>query len=87
LQIPTTTAARSSQVSLLKVKHHQVLLHLYQFNVMAYSSLILMMTFGRMWIWMMNIMAGFHGGLAMRRYTQGFVPYSSMIDAVRRSFG
>jgi hypothetical protein len=55
--------------------------------MMAYSSLILMMTFGRMWVWMMNMMVGFHGGLAMRRYAQGFVPYSSMIDAARRSFG
>jgi hypothetical protein len=72
---------------LLKVKHRQVPLHLYQFNAMAYSSLILMMTFGRMWVWMTNMMVGFHGGLAMRRYAQGFEPYSSMIDAVRRSFG
>jgi hypothetical protein len=87
LQILTTTTARSSQVSSLKVKHCRVLLHLYQFNVMAYLSLILMMMFGRMWVWMMNMMVGFHSGLVMRRYAQGFMPYPSMIDAVRRSFG
>jgi hypothetical protein len=35
---------------------------------------------------MMNMMMGYHGGWVMKRYTQGFKPYSSMIGAARRNF-
>jgi hypothetical protein len=53
---------------------------------MAYLSLKLMTTSGRMWGWMMNMMVGSHNGLVMRGYIQGFKLYSNAIDAARRSF-
>ena len=87
LPIHTMTSAASWQISLLMVKHHQVLWYLNPFSVMAYSGLMLMMTSGRMWVWMMSMMVGYHCGLVMKGYAWGFKPYSSMIDAVRRRFG
>ena len=73
--------------SLLMVKPRQVPQRLNQSSMMAYSSLILMMTFGRMWVWMTNMMVVYHGGLGTKGYVWGFKHYSSMIDAVRRRFG
>jgi hypothetical protein len=45
-----------------------------------------MMTFGKMLVWMTNMMVGYHGGWVMKGYAQRFKPYSSMIGAARRNF-
>ena len=71
---------------LLVVEHRQVLQHLNPFSVMAYSSLMSMMTSGRTLVWTMNMMVGYHHGWVMKGYAHAFKPYSSMIGAARKSF-
>jgi hypothetical protein len=54
---------------------------------MAYSSSTLMTISGKIWVWMMDMMVGYHGGSVMKGYARGFRHCFSTIDAVRRRFG
>jgi hypothetical protein len=69
------------------VKRRQVPQYLNPFSVMAYSSLTLTMTSGKIWVSMTDTMVGYRGGSVTKVYARVFRHCSSMIDAVRRRFG